>query len=68
MIRYPHAAIPHPVWPDRQCICQAPLDDRVHIAPPPMTRTCPECDRTFDMLDADDAAEWSYGHDCEPLS
>ena len=27
--------------------------------------TCDECGRTFDLLDADDAAEWAYGHDCE---
>lgn len=27
--------------------------------------TCPECERRFDMLDPDDAAEWTYGHDCE---
>jgi hypothetical protein len=26
---------------------------------------CPECDRVFDLLDEDDAAEWFYGHDCE---
>ena len=26
---------------------------------------CPECGRTFDLTDADDAAEWAYGHDCE---
>jgi hypothetical protein len=28
-------------------------------------RTCPECHRKFDMTNEDDAAEWSYGHDCE---
>jgi hypothetical protein len=27
--------------------------------------TCPECGREFDMLDDDDVAEWSTGHDCE---
>ena len=27
--------------------------------------TCVECNRSFDMSDEDDAAEWSYGHDCE---
>ena len=27
---------------------------------------CSECDRTFDLLDEDEAAEWNYGHDCEP--
>lgn len=26
---------------------------------------CPECGREFDLLDAKDAAEWAYGHDCE---
>ena len=26
---------------------------------------CPECHRCFDLLDEDDAAEWTYGHDCE---
>ena len=26
---------------------------------------CPECNRVFDLLDEDDANEWSYGHDCE---
>ena len=34
---------------------------RDYLAP-----TCAECGRTFDLLDADDAAEWAYGHDCEP--
>lgn len=28
--------------------------------------TCDECGRTFDLTDDDDAAEWNYGHDCEP--
>ena len=27
---------------------------------------CGECGRTFDLTDDDDAAEWNYGHDCEP--
>lgn len=27
--------------------------------------TCPECGRTFDPFDEDDAAELAYGHDCE---
>jgi len=27
--------------------------------------TCVECGRLFDLLDATDAAEWTYGHDCE---
>jgi len=31
-----------------------------------MTATCPECQRVFDLLDVGDAAEWHYGHDCEP--
>jgi hypothetical protein len=26
---------------------------------------CPECLRVFDLLDEDDASEWSDGHDCE---
>ena len=26
---------------------------------------CPECGRTFDLLDTDAAQEWYYGHDCE---
>lgn len=26
---------------------------------------CPECNRVFDLLDENDANEWSYGHDCE---
>jgi hypothetical protein len=29
------------------------------------TTTCPECDRTFDLTDDTDSAEWHYGHDCE---
>ena len=29
-------------------------------------RTCVECDRVFDLLDDDEAAEWVYGHDCQP--
>ena len=28
-------------------------------------RKCVECGRTFDMLNETDAAEWTYGHDCE---
>lgn len=31
-----------------------------------LSPTCGECGRTFDLLDADDAEEWAYGHDCEP--
>lgn len=27
---------------------------------------CGECGRIFDLLDEDDAQEWSYGHDCVP--
>lgn len=27
--------------------------------------TCPECNRTFDLLDDTDAQEWAFGHDCE---
>jgi len=30
-----------------------------------MTAICPECERVFDLLDADDANEWAFGHDCE---
>ena len=30
-----------------------------------LSPTCGECGRTFDLLNADDAAEWEYGHDCE---
>lgn len=26
---------------------------------------CVECDREFDLLDEDEANEWTYGHDCE---
>lgn len=29
---------------------------------------CPECGRTFDLLDDADAAEYAYGHDCEVAS
>jgi hypothetical protein len=29
------------------------------------TRICVECDRRFNLFDADDANEWFYGHDCE---
>lgn len=28
-------------------------------------RLCKECGRVFDLLDAVDADEWYYGHDCE---
>lgn len=31
----------------------------------PGTVTCPECGRTFDLTDHDDAVEWAFGHDCE---
>lgn len=30
-----------------------------------ITASCPECDRVFDLFDADDAKEWYHGHDCE---
>lgn len=30
-----------------------------------MKKRCTECNRVFDLLDEDDAAEWAYGHDCE---
>jgi len=30
-----------------------------------MTVICEECERVFDLLDEDDAGEWSTGHDCE---
>ena len=30
-----------------------------------MTGTCSECGRVFDMENAEDMAEWAYGHDCE---
>jgi len=26
---------------------------------------CEECEKVFDLLDEIDAAEWTYGHDCE---
>jgi len=26
---------------------------------------CVECSRVFDLLNDNDANEWSYGHDCE---
>lgn len=26
---------------------------------------CPECKRVFDIMDAEDMAEFHYGHDCE---
>lgn len=28
---------------------------------------CVECRRIFDLLDENDANEWYYGHDCEPV-
>lgn len=30
-----------------------------------MKVTCPECGRTFDLLNTVDADEWTHGHDCE---
>ena len=30
-----------------------------------MTKHCMECGRKFDLSNEEDAAEWSYGHDCE---
>jgi len=30
------------------------------------TAICSECDRIFDLHDPDRAAEFAYGHDCEP--
>ena len=31
------------------------------------TAKCTECNRTFDLLDEDQAAEWFEGHDCEDI-
>lgn len=46
------------------------LDNRWGSAPEEptvvkMTKQCPECGRKFDLSNEEDAAEWSYGHDCE---
>lgn len=30
-----------------------------------MKRKCIDCNRVFDLLDEDQAAEFYYGHDCE---
>jgi len=30
-----------------------------------MSMKCKECNRTFDLWNADEAAEWYFGHDCE---
>ena len=27
---------------------------------------CTECERIFDLTKKQDAADWYYGHDCEP--
>ena len=46
--------------------------DRIHdrevqamVGGPSALRQCPECDRVFNMAFEEDAAEWTYGHDCE---
>jgi hypothetical protein len=31
------------------------------------TRICDECERGFNLFDANDANEWFYGHDCESV-
>lgn len=31
-------------------------------------KTCVECGREFDLYNETDAAEWYYGHDCEPIA
>lgn len=48
-------------------ILDAPAPAAVLDAPAvrSVLRTCPECGRSFDMLSASDAADWSAGHDCE---
>jgi NOL1/NOP2/fmu family ribosome biogenesis protein len=28
---------------------------------------CVECEREFDLMDEQQAEEWFYGHDCEPV-
>lgn len=38
--------------------------EEVAETPAPSAR-CRECGRVFDLADETDAAEWSYGHDCE---
>ncbi len=30
-----------------------------------ISNTCVECNRTFDMTNEIESAEWSFGHDCE---
>lgn len=32
-----------------------------------LTVRCPECHRTFDLLDETQADEWYNGHDCEEV-
>jgi len=43
----------------------APLGLRDAAPVVKMTKQCPECGRKFDLSNEEDAAEWSYGHDCE---
>lgn len=39
--------------------------NNTHTTPAPYIVECLECPRTFDMNDANDVAEYTYGHDCE---
>jgi len=42
----------------------------VYTGPPVIPthcRQCPECMQVFDLISEQQAAEWYYGHDCEPI-
>lgn len=41
------------------------LDGMTPLGINPARRKCVECGRIFDLRDETDAAEWTYGHDCE---
>lgn len=50
---------------DQRGVVRRILANDILQSPPDCFAYCPECDRTFNLLDADDAAEWHAGHDCE---
>lgn len=55
--------------PEQTCTLIAALADAwaeaARRGPAAAGPKCDECGRVFDLADANDAADWSFGHDCE---
>ena len=47
-----------------------PIRNTYYLGHPARSSTiakCPECNMGFILDDETDAAEWAYGHDCQPV-